>query len=257
MSVFWSLCTYQLVCLSVCLKPVHSSYTCMSVCMCWPVCTYQLVCRSLYPTSSLFLMHLYVSVLASLCAPIRLCVCVSRLIHVYVCVVVSLYVSIGLSFCLSLLHCIPHARVCLCVGHSVLITWSVCMSVSSLGPVSCTCMSVCWLLCTFQLVCLSVCLSVCHTSAAFFTHVYVCAVASLYTPIRHNSEGTRNYTEMGDERLLETDYDRAVYDVTSPYQRVCIMQSRQFGHVLTLDDDVSKSPVPVFWGRFLWRVCPL
>ena len=59
---------------------------------------------------------------------------------------------------------------------------------------------------------------------------------------------------MGDERLLETDYDRAVYDVTSPYQRVCIMQSRQFGHVLTLDDNVSKSPVPVFCGRFLWRV---
>ena len=160
MSVFWSLCTYQLVCLSVCLKPLHSSYTCMSVCMCWPVCTYQLVCRSLYPTSSLFLMHLYVSVLASLCAPIRLCVCVSRLIHLYVCVVVSLYVSIGLSFCLSHLRCIPHARVCLCVGHSVLITWSVSLSVSSLGPVSCTCMSVCWLLCTYQLVCLSVCLSV-------------------------------------------------------------------------------------------------
>ena len=112
------------------------------------------------------------------------------------------------------------------------------------------CMSVCWSLCTYQLVCLSVR----HTSAAFFTHVYVCVVVSLYTPIRHKSEGPRNYTEMGDERLLETDYERAVYDVTSPYQRVCIMQSSQFGHVLTLDDDVSKSPMPVFCGHFLWRV---
>ena len=71
--------------------------------------------------------------------------------------------------------------------------------------------------------------------------VYVCLyVASIYTPIRRNSEGPRNYSELGDERLIETDYERAVYDVTSTYQRVCIMKSRQFGHVLTLDDDISK-----------------
>ena len=94
-------------------------------------------------------------------------------------------------------------------------------------------------------------LFVCLISAAFLMHVYVCAVVSLYTPIRRSSDGPRNYSQMGDERLLETDYDRAVYDVTSPYQQVCVMQSRQFGHVLTLDDDVSKSPVPMFLGRFL------
>ena len=195
--------------------------------VCWLVCVHPFVCVSVCPVLSMCM-----SVWWSVCTYQLVClsVCLTSaafLMHVYVCVLVTLYLSLGLFVCLSHLWVPSHARVCLYAGYSVHINWSVC---------------------------LSVCLSVCHTSAAFFTHVYVCAVASLYTPIRHNSEGTRNYTEMGDERLLETDYDRAVYDVTSPYQRVCIMQSRQFGHVLTLDDDVSKSPVPVFWGRFLWRV---
>ena len=142
--------------------------------------------------------------------------------HVYVCVLVTLYASTGLFVCLISAAFLMHVYVCAVASLYV-----------SLG--------------------LSVCLSVCHTSAAFLMHVYlyVCAVVSLYTPIRRSSDGPRNYSQMGDERLLETDYDRAVYDVTSPYQQVCVMQSRQFGHVLTLDDDVSKSPVPMFLGRFL------
>ena len=184
----WPVCTYQLVCLSVS-HPLHSSCTYMSVCMCWPVCTYHLVCLSvcLTPTaflmhvyvcvhvlaslyvsiglssvsaflmhvstvcvpSSFFFMHLYVSALASLCAPIRLCVCVSRLIHVYVCVVVSLYVSIGLS---------------------------VCLSVSPPLHSSCTCMFVCWSLCTYHLVCFSVC----PIFVSRLMHVYVCMLVTLY-----------------------------------------------------------------------------
>ena len=39
---------------------------------------------------------------------------------------------------------------------------------------------------------------------------------------------------------MEADYTYAVCDVISPYQRVSILQSKQFGRVLTLDDDVSK-----------------
>jgi hypothetical protein len=50
----------------------------------------------------------------------------------------------------------------------------------------------------------------------------------------------RNYSELAGERLVETDYTHALCDVFSPYQRVTILESRQFGRVLTLDDDVSK-----------------
>ncbi|XP_076439047.1 spermine synthase-like [Babylonia areolata] len=61
---------------------------------------------------------------------------------------------------------------------------------------------------------------------------------SVYAPIRRPCRLPRNYAILADERLAETDYSHAVCEVMSPFQKVSVMQSRQFGRVLTLDDDV-------------------
>ncbi|XP_025081898.1 spermine synthase-like [Pomacea canaliculata] len=61
---------------------------------------------------------------------------------------------------------------------------------------------------------------------------------SLYVPVRRPCRLPKNYTELGDERLTETDYTELVYEKTSPYQVIRILQSRVYGRVLTLDDDV-------------------
>ncbi|KAL8558594.1 hypothetical protein ACOMHN_046312 [Nucella lapillus] len=61
---------------------------------------------------------------------------------------------------------------------------------------------------------------------------------SLYVPIRRRCRGPRNYIGQGDDRLYETDHQETICDAMSPYQRVSIVQSLQFGRVLTLDDDV-------------------
>ncbi|KAL8562108.1 hypothetical protein ACOMHN_041943 [Nucella lapillus] len=61
---------------------------------------------------------------------------------------------------------------------------------------------------------------------------------SIYAPIRRPCRLPCNYAILADERLAETDYTHSLCDVISPFQKVSIMQSRQFGRVLTLDDDV-------------------
>ncbi|XP_070177734.1 spermine synthase-like [Littorina saxatilis] len=61
---------------------------------------------------------------------------------------------------------------------------------------------------------------------------------SIFVPIRRPCRLPRNYAVLADDRLVETDYTHAVCDVMSPFQRISIMQSRQFGRVLLLDDDV-------------------
>lgn len=61
---------------------------------------------------------------------------------------------------------------------------------------------------------------------------------SLHAPIRRSCHLPRTYAALADESLIETDYTQEICDVMSPYQRVTIMQSRQFGRVLLLDDDI-------------------
>ena len=83
-----------------------------------------------------------------------------------------------------------------------------------------------------------------------------CSGCSLYVPIRRPCRLPRNYAVLADERLSETDYTHELCDVVSPFQRVKVLQSRQFGRVLTLDDDVSEyghstqlgCQTPVFCG---------
>lgn len=83
-----------------------------------------------------------------------------------------------------------------------------------------------------------------HIAAASVSNV--CLSVSLYVPVRRPCRLPKNYTELGDERLTETDYTELVYEKTSPYQVIRILQSRVYGRVLTLDDDVSKC--------FCWRL---
>ena len=43
-----------------------------------------------------------------------------------------------------------------------------------------------------------------------------------------------------DERLLEYDIDKIVYDARSPFQHIQIVHSPNFGNLLILDDLQSK-----------------
>ncbi|XP_013379057.1 spermine synthase [Lingula anatina] len=60
----------------------------------------------------------------------------------------------------------------------------------------------------------------------------------LYTPVRRGGKVWPYYVT-ADERLVEPDYDKVVYETNSSWQNIKIMHSRELGNVLVLDDDVS------------------
>lgn len=45
---------------------------------------------------------------------------------------------------------------------------------------------------------------------------------------------------ISDERILEYDIDKVLYEEKSPYQKILIVHSRSLGNLLVLDDLQSK-----------------
>lgn len=61
----------------------------------------------------------------------------------------------------------------------------------------------------------------------------------MYTPICRGGEAWK-YAITSDIRLIENDFKSLVYEYTSEYQRISILNSPKNGNVLFLDGDVSK-----------------
>lgn len=57
---------------------------------------------------------------------------------------------------------------------------------------------------------------------------------------RGNNIGNKDYL-IQDERLLEYDIDKLVFEARSPYQKVQIVHSKSLGNLLVLDELQSKS----------------
>jgi len=54
-----------------------------------------------------------------------------------------------------------------------------------------------------------------------------------------------------DERLLEYDIDKLVFEARSPYQKVQIVHSKSLGNLLVLDELQSKSHYVINFGYYL------
>lgn len=48
------------------------------------------------------------------------------------------------------------------------------------------------------------------------------------------------YWPTSDDRLVEYDIDRVVYEEDSAYQKIQILHSKQYGNILVLNGDVSE-----------------
>lgn len=48
------------------------------------------------------------------------------------------------------------------------------------------------------------------------------------------------YWPTSDDRLIEYDIDRVVYEEDSAYQNIQILHSKQYGNILVLNGDVSE-----------------
>ncbi len=64
-------------------------------------------------------------------------------------------------------------------------------------------------------------------------------VCSLFTPIKRGAP-VWSYVITADERLMELDYDRLVFEADSPWQNIRIFHSTEHGNVLFLDADLSE-----------------
>lgn len=64
---------------------------------------------------------------------------------------------------------------------------------------------------------------------------------SLLCPIRRGPHVTWRYAYSGDNRLQERDYEEIVFETDSKWQNIKIAKSREFGNVLLLDNDISKT----------------
>ena len=62
---------------------------------------------------------------------------------------------------------------------------------------------------------------------------------SLFAPIRRG-QPIWPYAVTADERLMENDYDKTVFEKNSEWQNIRIVHSREHGNVLFLDGDLSK-----------------
>ena len=51
------------------------------------------------------------------------------------------------------------------------------------------------------------------------------------------------YAVSADERIIEMDYDKLVYEKDSPYQNIRIVHSKKNGNTLFLDGDASMYPM--------------
>ena len=54
---------------------------------------------------------------------------------------------------------------------------------------------------------------------------------------------SKNYAVSADERIIEMDYDKLVYEKDSPYQNIRIVHSKKNGNTLFLDGDASMYPM--------------
>ena len=70
----------------------------------------------------------------------------------------------------------------------------------------------------------------------------------LHTPIKRG-QTVWPYSVTADERLLEFDFDRVVFEQQSPFQLVQIYHSPTNGNVLLLDGDLSK----LLLCAFVWN----
>ena len=60
-------------------------------------------------------------------------------------------------------------------------------------------------------------------------------------PALRRGDKVDRYWPTADGRLVEYDIDEVVYEEDSAYQNIKILHSRQFGNILILNGDVSKS----------------
>ncbi len=67
---------------------------------------------------------------------------------------------------------------------------------------------------------------------------------SLYTSVRRG-QPVWPYAVSADERILEMDYDRLVYEKNSSFQNIRIFHSKECGNVLILDGDASMCDIHV------------
>lgn len=75
---------------------------------------------------------------------------------------------------------------------------------------------------------------------SIYAALHVIAIFNPRLPALIRGAEVDRYWPTSDDRLIEYDIDRVVYEEDSAYQNIQILHSKQYGNILVLNGDVSE-----------------